>query len=169
VLPKRIRKSSFTQYKFRKGKLVFEKKIRTFEYDDVLRDWKKIKEEVEYLEPSQMGLKKEVKFQTLLLKEGVSDVDLRRLKRWFLLSVKVKIPKVKSTRFMFLKLLEPDRVYFESYLPYYCYELDLNAESDYFDVLIKKRTKISERQARELLDKGYHYVKEISGAFAEPI
>ena len=165
----RTRKSSFTQPIFKKGKLLFERKTRTFEYDEVLREWKKVKEETEFLEPSQVGLKKEVEFDTLLLREGTSDVDLRRIRRWFLLHVKVKIPKVKSTKYAYLKLLEPDKVYFENFLPHYCYEIGLGDKHDFYDVIIKKKERISEKKAKELISKGFHVHKEISGGFAEPI
>ena len=154
---------------FKKGRLLFEKETRTFEYDEVLRDWRKIKEETEYLEPEQVGLKKEVEFQTLLVREGTSDFDLRRIRRWFLLSVKVKIPRVKSTKHAYLKLLEPDKPFFENFLPHYAFQIGLGDKHDFYDVIIKKKEKISEKKAKELISKGFHVHKEISGGFAEPI
>lgn len=165
--PKRV--SSTMQPKFVKGKLVFEKKIRAYEFDLILQKWVKISETTKLLEPSEVGLKKEIEFDTLLLREGTSDVDLRRIRRWFLLHVKIKIPRVKSTRFAYLKLLEPDKVFIENFRPHYCYQIGLADRNDCYDVIIKKKVKISEKRAKELISKGYSVRKEVAHGFGLPV
>ena len=86
------------------GEYIFEKKIKTEEFDIVLRTWKTTKTETVYEPLSVDGLVKELEFSILIVRSAIAEPSLTPRKGFFVQRFKARVPNERKYHDTYLKL-----------------------------------------------------------------
>jgi hypothetical protein len=100
----RTRQSSWRQLIFKDGAYLFERKIKTEEFDSVLFEWKTTKTETVYEPLSVDGLVKELEFSILIVRSAIAEPSLTPRKGFFHQRFKARIPSERKYANTYLKL-----------------------------------------------------------------
>lgn len=100
----RTRQSSFRQLIKKDGEYIFEKKIKTEEYDVILGTWNTKQVETIYEPLSIDGLTKKLEFSILIVRSAIAEPSLTPRKGFFYQRFEARIPNERKYTNTYLKL-----------------------------------------------------------------